>query len=381
LTPVERGRLTAFQPPLHRVRLWALLLALWSAPAAISAIVVYIRMLEYGGPASWVRALLVAAPFWYLWALLTPLVLLLGHRFRLEGERLWLNVAVHALIAGIMGGAHVFLVCIATRAIDAGESADTLMQEVRYFAEAYFPFEYLIYWAILGAGYLIDYQDRYRTSALRAAHLEAQLAQAHLQALKVQLQPHFLFNTLHAISSLMDEDLEMARRMLVRLGDLLRLTLETQGIQEVSLRQELECMELYLDIERVRFSEHLDVHMLVEPEVIDAMVPNLILQPLVENAVRYGIAPLQHGGRITITARRQNDMLSLRVVDDGAGDGDGAEESFSEARTGVGLANVRSRLVELYGRQHEFRTFRPCDGGFGVELVVPFHPAPIVATG
>lgn len=381
MTSVERGRLSAFKPPLHRVRLWVVLLALWSAPAAISAIVVYIRMLEDGDPASWVQALMVAAPFWYLWALLTPFVLLLGRRFRLEGERLWLNVTAHALIAGVIGGVHIFLVCIATQATGAGESADTLLQGMKFFAEAYFPFEYLIYWAILGAGYLIDYQDRYRTSALRAAHLEAQLAQAHLQALKVQLQPHFLFNTLHAISSLMDEDAETARRMLVRLGDLLRVTLETQGIQEVSLRQELECMELYLDIERVRFSEHLDVQMIVEPEVIDAMVPNLILQPLVENAVRYGIAPLQHGGRITIIARRQNDRLSLQVIDDGLGDGGRPEENFSEARTGVGLANVRSRLAELYGRHHEFRTFRPDNGGFGVELVVPFRLAPMAATG
>jgi hypothetical protein len=354
---------------------------LWSAPAAFGAIVVYIRMLEDGGAASWVQALMIAAPFWYLWALLTPLVLLLGRRFRLEGERLWPNVAVHALIAGLIGGVHIFLDRIATQAIGAGESTDTLLQGMRHFAEAYFPFEYLIYWAILGAGYLIDYQDRYRTSALRAAYLEAQLAQAHLQALKVQLQPHFLFNTLHAISALMDEDAETARRMLVRLGDLLRLTLETQSIQEVPLQQELECMELYLDIERVRFSEHLDVQMIVEPEVIDAMVPNLILQPLIENAVRYGIAPLQHGGRITVTARRQKDMLSLQVINDGLGDGDSQQEDHSGRRTGVGLANVRSRLVELYGRQHEFRTFRPDNGGFGVELVVPFQIAAVVATG
>lgn len=346
-------------------------------------IVVYIRMLENGGPASWVRALMIAAPFWYLWAVLTPLVLLLGRRFRLEGERLWPNVTVHALTAGTLGAVHIFFNCVATQAVGVGESTDSLLQGMRYFAEAYFPFEYLIYWAILGAGYLIDYQDRYRTSALRTAHLEAQLAQAHLQALKVQLQPHFLFNTLHAISSLMDENSEMARRMLVRLGDLLRLTLETQGTQEVPLRQELECMELYLDIERVRFSEHLDVHMIVEAEVIDAMVPNLILQPLIENAVRYGIAPLQHGGRITVTARRQNNMLSLQVVDDprGVGDGDGQKDDHPGGRTGVGLANVRTRLVELYGRDHEFRIFQPDEGGFGVELVFPFELAPIAATG
>jgi sensor histidine kinase YesM len=354
---------------------------LWSAPAAIGAIVIYIRMLEDGEPASWVWALMIAVPFWYLWALLTPLVLLFGRRFQLEGERLWPNVAVHALIAGVIGGIHILLDCVATQAIGGGGSTDSLLQGMRYFAGTYFPFEYLIYWAILGAGYMVDYQDRYRTSALRAAHLEAQLAQAHLQALKVQLQPHFLFNTLHSISSLMDEDAEMARRMLVRLGDLLRLTLETQGIQEMPLQQELECMELYLDIERVRFSEHLDVQMIVEPEVLDAMVPNLILQPLVENAVRYGIAPRQHGGRITITARRKNGMLSLRVVDDGVGDGDGREKDPSEGRTGVGLANVRFRLVELYGRQHEFRTFLPDEGGFGVELIVPFRLAPVGAIG
>ena len=297
----------------------------------------------------------------------------LGSRWPLDEPGAWKNALGHVLVAFVTGAAHLFAALLVMRSVAPEPSPRSLIQAYRYFVGAYMEFEFLLYFAILGAGYLVHYYTRYRTHALRTAQLEAQLAQAHLDALRVQLQPHFLFNTLHAISALMDEDLEQARRMLVRLGDLLRMTLETQGAHEVTLQQELECTELYLDIERVRFPEQLEVDLLVDPEALEALVPSLILQPLVENSIRYGVAPLEDGGKVTVSARREDDSLVLKVMDNGAG-GESREEK--EGRTGVGIANVRARLAELYGRAQDFHVFRPEGGGFGVQITLPFRVSP-----
>ncbi|MGH7556592.1 MAG: sensor histidine kinase [Gemmatimonadota bacterium] len=341
-----------------------------SVPAAIGSVVFYVRQLQEGKPWSWTDSLLFVAPFWYLWALLAPLVLWLGSRWPLDEPRAWRNAIFHVLAAFATGAFHLFVALVIMRAVSPEPSPSTLLQAYRSFVGAYLEFEFLLYWAILGAGYLVHYYTRYRSNALRTAQLEAQLAQAHLDALRVQLQPHFLFNTLHAVTALMDEDKEQARRMLVRLGDLLRVTLETQGKHEVSLQQELESTELYLDIERVRFPDQLDIELLVDPDALDASVPSLILQPLVENAIRHGVAPLQAGGRVTVKARREDDSLVLQVIDNGAG---GDARTSSEGRAGIGMSNVRDRLEELYGAHQDFSIFHPETGGFGVQLVLPYR--------
>ena len=349
----------------------------WSIPAAIGSVVFYVRQLQEGMPWSWVDAVLYVSPFWLLWALLTPFVLRLGARWPLDVPHGWRNALLHVSLALLVGALHLFVALLVMRSTAPEPPRYELLQAFRFFVGAYLEFEFLLYWAILGTGYLVHYYTRDRMNALRTAQLEAQLAQAHLDALKVQLQPHFLFNTLHSISALMDEDLEQARRMLVRLGDLLRMTLETRGAHEVPMQQELESTELYLDIERVRFPEQLEVEMLVDPEALEALVPSLVLQPLVENAIRHGVAPLQERGRVTVTAKRKNDSLLLQVIDNGAG----AESRISgDGRTGVGIANVRTRLEELYGQTQEFNLFHPEPGGFGVEIVIPFHLSSVLET-
>jgi LytS/YehU family sensor histidine kinase len=204
------------------------------------------------------------------------------------------------------------------------------------------------------------------SGAVHASRLETELARAQLQALRTQLQPHFLFNTLHAISSLMDEDVRAARRMIARLADLLRTTLDTRDQQEVTLLRELETLQLYLDIERERFSDRLRVDLMVHPETLEARVPNLMLQPLVENAIRHGIAPLHAGGQITVSAARDEESLVLSVEDDGAGAGAG------QPPEGVGLRNTRARLARLYPNSHELRIERPSEGGFRIQIIIPF---------
>jgi LytS/YehU family sensor histidine kinase len=218
-----------------------------------------------------------------------------------------------------------------------------------------------------------DFYTRYREEELRGSRMEAQLAQAQLQALRMQLHPHFLFNTLNAVSALMHRDLDAAERMLARLSDFLRLTLETGGAHEVPLRQELDFLRRYLEIEQTRFADRLDVRVDVEPVTLDARVPNLILQPLVENAIRHGVARSSAAGRIEIAAHRRNGSLLLEVRDDGPGLPEGADRP---EREGVGLTNTRARLRQLYGATSHLTLANRREGGLHVTLTLPFRTQP-----
>ncbi len=229
-------------------------------------------------------------------------------------------------------------------------------------------FNLLIYWVIVAVSHAFDYYRKYRERELRTSELEKHLAQAKLQALQMQLNPHFLFNTLHSISSLMHKDVEAADRMIARLSDLLRAALAGAATQQVTLRQELDLLQLYLAIEQVRFGSRLTVKMNIAPDTLDAQVPNLILQPLVENAIRHGIEPRARPGCIELQAHRQDGNLALRVSDDGAG-----LEENGRIKEGVGLSNTRARLRELYGPAHRFELLRGQQGGVRVELSIPFR--------
>ena len=237
----------------------------------------------------------------------------------------------------------------------------------------YMLFDYgmLIYWVILLINYTFDYYRRFQEGEVKASRLEAQLAQAELQALKMQLQPHFLFNTLHSISALLHKDVNAADTMIARLGDFLRLTLENAGTQEVSLQEEIEFLRCYLEIERMRFRDRLTVHINIEPAVFGARVPNLILQPIVENAIRHGIAPRSRPGRIEIYARRQDSILQVQITDDGPGlpvNGN----SKGILKEGVGLANTQARLQQIYGKAHRLDLANAPMGGLTVTLEIPF---------
>jgi len=215
-----------------------------------------------------------------------------------------------------------------------------------------------------------DYYQKFRERELRSLELEKHLAEAKLEALQMQLNPHFLFNTLHGISALMHKDVETADRILSRLSDLLRRTLENTGTQEVPLKQELDFLERYLEIERTRFGDRLTVRMYIDPDTLEAQVPNLVLQPLVENAIRHGIEPHAKPGIIELRAQRKNGMLQLQVQDNGAGlpGGQPIEE-------GIGLSNTRARLQQLYGSAHQFRLHNLTSGGLVVSITIPCRMA------
>jgi sensor histidine kinase YesM len=214
------------------------------------------------------------------------------------------------------------------------------------------------------------YYRSYQAAMLLKVQVEGQLSQAQLQALKMQLQPHFLFNTLHSISALLNKDKEAARKMIARLGDFLRLTLENSGAQEVTLQKEIEFLTCYLEIQRVRFQDRLTTSLDVEAEALDTQVPNLILQPIVENAIRHGISQRSTPGLIEIQAKRQNGVLRIRVRDNGPGlpVNRSHEKLFQK---GLGLANTQTRLLRLYGGGHRFELANDPGGGLVVTLEIP----------
>ena len=323
-------------------------------------------------PFSWQRILLVEMAFAYIWAALTPPVLWLARRFPIERGRLPRSLTVHVIASIIIG--------FATRAfrdltfVYFVLGYDGALPWTKLFFNGYLFFDYgtLLYWLILLVSYATNYYRRYRTGEVRASRLEAQLAQAQLQALKMQLQPHFLFNTLHSISALVHIDPQAADKMIARLGDFLRLTLDSAGIQEVPLRQELEFLRCYLDIERIRFKDRLSVEMNIEPVALEARLPNLILQPIVENAIRHGIAPRTDAGRIEIAARRFDGSLQVQITDNGPGLAINGNNGRI-LKEGVGLANTQARLQQLYGDDSRLDLANTARGGLSVTLEIPFH--------
>lgn len=228
---------------------------------------------------------------------------------------------------------------------------------------------FFFYWLQAGVAHALVFAARERKRERAAAELERELARAELHALKAQLHPHFLFNTLHSIAALVHVDAEAADRMIARLSQLLRQVLENAATQEVSLADELACLRPYLEIEQVRLGERLSVDVDVASDALDALVPHLVLQPLVENAVRHGISPRKAPGRVTIAARREGDTLRLSVTDDGVG----LRPDHAEAPRGYGIATTSARLLRLYGDAQRLTLEAMPKGGVATSLVVPFH--------
>lgn len=341
---------------------WISIFGVWTLLGVLSAVRIFLGYAYAGYAVSWQRALVIALADWYSWALLAPAIAWIARRFAIE-RRSWLRSVFVHLPASILFS--ILKMLIESRLLEWLDPASA-----QRYSPLLFPSVLFTYYAILGTIYALDYYSKYRAHELKSSQLQAQLAEAQLQALKMQLHPHFLFNTLHAISSLMRRDIEAAERMIARLSDLLRLTLENVGAQETSLRQELEFLERYLEIEQTRFRDRLEVKMEVEPETLDARVPNLILQPLVENAVRHGIAPRAAPGLIEIFTRREDNKLELQVRDNGTGLPD---EKGPGIKEGVGLANTRARLEQLYGADYRFDLRNRENGGLVVSLIIPFR--------
>jgi LytS/YehU family sensor histidine kinase len=228
---------------------------------------------------------------------------------------------------------------------------------------------FLYYWLILGIQAAFIYQRMYREERIAAAELEGRLTEARLEALRLQLHPHFLFNTLNAISAFVEANPERARRMIARLGELLRRTLSGGAAAEVPLSRELDLLAPYLEIQRIRFGDRLSIELDVPDGTSDALIPALMLQPLVENAVEHGVKRTLDAARVRLSAKRSGDRLRVEIADNGPGPTSSAEG------VGVGLANTRARLAGLYGDAHRFE-LRPLEsGGTVVTIELPFKPS------
>jgi two-component system, LytTR family, sensor kinase len=230
----------------------------------------------------------------------------------------------------------------------------------------------MTYAAIVGMSYALAFNRESQGRAIKAVQLETRLVEARLQTLQAELHPHFLFNTLHAISTLIHSKPDAADRMISRLSDLLRLTFDRSGAAGVSFQEELEFLQKYLEIEQTRFQDRLSVRFDIAPDALDAEVPRLILQPLVENAIKHGVSPRSGPGLVQIAAQRQGDALWLEVRDDGVGLTTAAR---SRLNAGVGLSNTRDRLECLYGARHRL-DFSEGANGLAVRIEIPFHSAP-----
>lgn len=323
-------------------------------------------------------------PYWLLWAGLAPVVFLFTRRFPIDRERWFLNSMLHIVACVALTIAHRAIYLIIGWLLHVAAYRDLTSIPDLYSSDILFnlPTGFMSYGTIFLISYVIDYYRRHQEEELKISRLKAELAEAklqvteaQLQALKMQLHPHFLFNTLNSISALLDEDAEAADQMLARLGDFLRMTLQNSGAQQVTLQEELEFLRCYLEIERVRFQDRLTVTMNIAAEALEARVPNLILQPIVENAIRHGIVSRIAPGQIEISASLIVNALQLRIKDNGPGLGsvDGGRAIVKE---GLGLANTRARLAQMYGAAHKFEMSDAPEGGLQVTLTIPFESWP-----
>lgn len=304
------------------------------------------------------------------WALLSVPILALLRRFPLTRGNLWRSLGVHIPASTLFAAAHLLLFVYTVTLLGLNNPDSTVAQRLQM-GLSQLPSSVLTYWVFVGTVIGYSYYRKYAERDLQAARLESQLAEARLRVLKMQLDPHFLFNTLNSISALMRKDVDAADSMLEGLSQLLRMSLAYEAQQEVSLREELEFLELYLSIQQTRFRDRLTVQMDIDPESLDALVPHMILQPAVENALQHAVSRMAAPARVRVAAHRVNGSLVMQVADNGPGFDPGA----LEATAGLGLRNTRMRLEALYPGRFGFATENAPAGGAVVHIQLPFHEA------
>jgi two-component system, LytTR family, sensor kinase len=358
--------------------LWLSALALfYTGVAVVLGTQDYLLRPRYGWSVPWFAWVGNRFTQWFVWTGWTPFVVWLGARFRLDQEPRLRNWAIHGtaivVMVPVIFTSDITLAELLTLPGSGRTFADKLLENFRV------PWPLLLGWLLIATltwlmVLTLSYAWRYRKEGqqrqLEASRLKAELAEAQLHSLKSQLHPHFLFNSLNAIATLTTTDPPTAKRVVLLLSGLLRRALTDANAQEVPLAQEIEFARSYLEIEQTRFSNRLSVNVSVDPRVERALVPHLVLQPLVENAVRHGIGPKAEPGTIRIEAGLAVEGVRLAVIDDGVGR---SRESRSDG-AGVGLANVRARLARLYGDKARLECGERAEGGFTASVVVPLRP-------
>ena len=354
---------------------WLAIVAVWALLGVIYAAPIYIELrAEQHGHMAW-RIFAWGILTWVAWAPLTLAITWLARRYSLVEESWKRNLAVHVpafLLVSALHSAAATAVTLWVQPFDnMGDSPKEFWPRFLGRLTGSFGSDLLIYGGVVGVFYAFDYYRKYREREFEATRLEAQLAQAQLDSLRMQLHPHFLFNTLNGIVGLVrDNKNSAAVSMLVGLSDLLRHTLEHSSQHEVELREEINFIKLYLGIQEMRFSDRLRIELNIDPRTTKALVPNLILQPLTENALRHGIGRSAESGLVGISSAVEDSHLRLTVYDEGAGLPDDWQLKGS---AGIGLANTAARLQQLYDNDHEFDIRNRDSGGVEVVIVIPFR--------
>ena len=328
-------------------------------------------------PGDWIQLPALNLAYWHVPALLAPLIMGLALRYQLGRASWWQQLAVHgsgAIAYSLVHTATMFGVrALLSLLVGTHQMASVRPFWVRVGTEylKQFDWQLMTYLFLVGLAHALAYSRESQRRALESSQLETRLVEAQLQSLQRQLHPHFLFNTLNTIAGLIRTNVNAADAMLDQLGDLLRMALHTSNQQEVPLKQDLEALRKYLDIEQTRLGSRLRVRLQIDPDTLDANVPNLLLQPLVENAVRHGIAPHSRPGSIVVESTRQDQEVHLHVWDSGYGV---APDRLAALNNGVGLANTRARLEHLYPGAHRLDFANTADG-FRVSVSIPFRPS------
>ncbi|HEV2207144.1 MAG TPA: histidine kinase [Verrucomicrobiae bacterium] len=382
-------------PLREQLALWGLVLGLWCL-----LVLAFAAHLVFTNDLALPQAMMLSLRDWAPWAALAPAVAWLAFRFPLERRTLVTHVPVHVLACMLTVVLCELVARPAGAQLGAGPNGPSFEgrragepNEAPPFAPGPPPFRPLpgrpgpgggrppvwrtafgraqfsipIYWVIVSIVHTLNYYRRSEERALQASELNSRLTEAKLQALRTQLHPHFLFNTLNAISTLIHKDPHAADEMLANLSELLRATLDTSQ-QEITLRQELSFLDRYLEIQLARFGDRLRVEKEIDTTALEGLVPTLILQPLVENAIRHGIEPQSGTGRLSIRAHRAGANLEIDVEDNGPG-----FRNDSVPQEGIGLANTRARLQELYANDARLVLKTKTDSGCSVEIILPFH--------
>ena len=348
-------------------RIWLIAFVLWTLLAFLSAAGAHVYWSFTDKPVSWTQLFAWNILISFVWSVLTPLVYELSRRYTFDRASWKLSLPIHIL-------ASIALAFVGAVSLVKLNPLVTWTQEpsVPFFAHVLSRtfMDIQRYWYVLLITQAIAFYGKYQERQLLSSQLEAQLANAQLEVLKIQLEPHFLFNTLNSIASLARHDGVAAENMTLRLADLLRMSLDGVGVHEVPLRQELMFLQKYVDIQLTRFQDRLSVETEIDPRTLETLVPNLILQPLVENAIRHGISPRRAPGFVRITTWRDRDDVWMEIRDNGVGFARGRGVAPAE---GVGLRNTRGRLRQLYNEDHAMVLEDTPGGGCTVKIRVPYR--------
>ncbi len=341
----------------------------WLLFAVVITLVMYLVHPSSSTEFNFISELIWETAFSLVWIPTTPMVLLLSRKYAFAGEKklrnIFLMISIGVLCAVLLCAGHSVLVYLFNGAKKA-YSMDNMLVSLYYNIDKML----IVYCVLVIYQQALTYYEEIQHKELKASQLKTQLSQAHMQALKMQLQPHFLFNTLNAIVTLIHKNPDAAEEMIVRLSDFLRMTLDVSGKQLVPLREEVEFIRAYVEIEQIRFGGKLQYVQSIPAELLDAQVPLLLLQPLVENAIKHGISQYDHAHSIELTAERKGTVLRIRVSDDGI---PAALLDSAAVKQGIGLNNTRMRIETMYGENGRMDILSNGSNGVMIEMSIPFN--------